>query len=484
MGFKKWIGATAASVLLAATFSTASIANAEEARTIADESIYDLLVDRFFNGTGTNDIDVNTKDNTMFAGGDFAGLIAKKDYVNKMGYTIMSIGPIFATEKYDGSMPTSYTALEEHFGTEEELLQVVTTYRDKNMEIMVDFPLSNVSENHEWASNSTWIATKTGGKLAWDLANTDVQQALQEALVNFVTKYDVGGIRLTNLAQADTAFVNELIAAVKVVKPTIYVISNENSDANFDAKFYEDTQDSFRNVYKNVDLDSSNLTVHVDEYLNGDVPTQLMIDNLNTNRFTLDSANENMFPPTRIKIALSGTLLLPGVPVVQYGSEIAMNGEAGQEAHQFYNFKTDTELVDYIEDLQTLRNQSATLRHGDFNLLQNDNGFVVFTRSSDEEKWVVIINNTGETQRIDISTAEVGEDKELRGMFDEDIIRQHEDGFYPVILDREMVEVYQVIEKRGLNKSYMIALGLVYVIFTWFVIVIIKRGRARRAEQD
>ena len=69
-------------------------------------------------------------------------------------------------------------------------------------------------------------------------------------------------------------------------------------------------------------------------------------------------------------------------------------------------------------------------------------------------------------------------------MFDEDIIRQHKDGFYPVILDREMVEVYQVIEKRGLNKSYMIALGLVYVIFTWFVIAIIKRGRKRRAEQD
>ncbi len=120
MRFKKWISATAASLLLATSLSVAPI-QAEETRTIADESIYDLLVDRYFNGSGQNDVDVNTQDPTQFAGGDFAGLVSRGENIVELGYTIVSIGSVFATEKYDGSLPTSYTELEPHFGTAEEL---------------------------------------------------------------------------------------------------------------------------------------------------------------------------------------------------------------------------------------------------------------------------------------------------------------------------------------------------------------------------
>ncbi|ACA38811.1 hypothetical protein Bsph_1203 [Lysinibacillus sphaericus C3-41] len=72
--FKKWISATAASLLLATTFvSTTPVAHADAKATtsIAEESIYDLLVDRFFNGSGTNDFDTNTQDPSKFAGGGF-----------------------------------------------------------------------------------------------------------------------------------------------------------------------------------------------------------------------------------------------------------------------------------------------------------------------------------------------------------------------------------------------------------------------------
>ena len=100
MKFKKWISATAASLLLAASFvGTIPVAHADESatRTIAEESIYDLLVDRFFNGSGTNDFDTNTQDPSKFAGGDFTGLQDKMKFIGEMGYTIVSIGPIFST---------------------------------------------------------------------------------------------------------------------------------------------------------------------------------------------------------------------------------------------------------------------------------------------------------------------------------------------------------------------------------------------------
>ena len=480
--FRKWLGVVTASVLLSTSFALAPV-NAEETRTIADESIYDLLVDRFFNGIGSNDDEfVNAKDPSMFAGGDFNGLVKKIDYITNMGYTMLSIGSVFATEKYDGSMVTSYAQLDKRFGTEDELKNVVKKYNDRDMKIMVDFPLSNVSPNHEWASQTGFVASTNDGQIQWNLSNQTVQTALIEAVVNFVDTYKVNGIRLTNIEGADTAFLNEVIAALKAAKPDIYVIANAESDANFDAKFYEDTASLYTNAFKNVDLNTTGLEDHINEAMSG-TPILTMPDTIWSDRFTLASTTENMYPPTRSKISIASTLLLPGVPVIPYGSEIAMNGTAGEEAHQYYNFKTDSELVDYVGQLQSLRNDSDTLRSGNFKWLENKDGYMVFERKSDTETWIVVINNSSKTKRINIPVAELGEGKEVRGMFDSEIIRENRDGNYTIILDREMVEVYQVIEARGINTSYIIALGLVVVLYTAFMIVIMKRGKKRRAEQ-
>ncbi|HBT73962.1 MAG TPA: alpha-amlyase [Lysinibacillus sp.] len=486
MKFKKWISATAASLLLATSFvSTTPVAHADEKATtsIAEESIFDLLVDRFFNGSGTNDFDTNTKDPSKFAGGDFTGLQDKLKFIGEMGFTIVSIGPIFSTEKYDGSLLTSYTTIERHFGTTEEFQSVVEAYKAKNMSIMVDFPLNNVSPNHEWAKDSSkadWIASTNNGQVQWDLSNKAVQEALIQSATEFVSTYDVGGIRLTNIAEADIAFVNAMIAALKETKASLYVIANEESDADFDATFSPATADIYRNIFKNVDMDSSKLM----EPFTGEKPTQIMVDSLETHRFTFDSATENMFPPTRLKMAMGALFMLPGIPVVQYGTEIAMNGEAKPDTHQLYNFKTDEELIDYIKNVQSLRNQSATLRKGDFEVITNDNGLLVFTRTSDEEKWVIMVNNTGKTQRVDLTPAQLGEGKMLNGILHEEKVRINEKEVYPVILDREMVEIYQVRNDEGLNMPYMVALGLVWVIFIGFVVIIIKRGKVRRQEQD
>lgn len=483
--FKKWISVTAATLLLATSLISATpTAHADEVstRTIAEESIYDLLVDRFFNSSGTNDFDTNTQDPSKFAGGDFAGLQDKLNFIGEMGYTIVSIGPIFSTEKYDGSMPTSYSTIERHFGTSEEFQSVIEAYKAKNMAIMVDFPLNNVSPNHEWAKDSAkqnWIASTNNGQVQLDLTNKEVQDALIKSATDFVTTYDIGGIRLTNIADADTAFINDVIKALKDAKKSLYVISNEASDANFDASFSPTTADIYRNIFKNVDMDSSKLM----EPFTSEKPTQILVDSLETHRFTFDSANENMFPPTRLKMAMGALFMLPGIPVVQYGTEIAMNGEAKPDTHQIFNFKTDEELIDYIKNVQSLRNKSTTLRKGDFEVITNEDGLLVFTRTSDEEKWVIMVNNTGKTQRVDLTPAQLGEGKMLNGILHEEKVRINEKDVFPVILDREMVEIYQVKNDEGFNIPYMIALGLVWVIFIGFVFVIIKRGKVRRQEQ-
>lgn len=474
-----------AATVLAATLTVTPIANAEETRTIADESIYDVLVDRYYNGTSANDFDADSTDPTTFNGGDFVGLTKQLSQISKMGFTIISLGSVFPTEKYDGSLVTSYSGFEPRFGTEEEFESLVNTVNKNKIKTMIDFPLSYVSENHEWAQDSTkadWILETTNGQVRWDLSNEEVQKALIDAIVQIVSTYDVGGIRLTNLDNADTNFVNEIIGAIKEVNADIYVISNEESDADLDATYHNDTYQIFRSIYKNVDQDSTQLFKNLEPFMNGDgKPTQIMLDHIQSDRFIMDV---EAFPPTRAKLALATTLLLPGLPVMQYGTEIAMNGAAGPESHQAYHFKTEEELVDFVKNIQTLRNSSDTLRMGEFTLIENDNGLLTFMRSSDSEKWIVVINNTGKTQRIDVSEELVGEGKELQGMLESELVKINKEGTFPIVLDREIVEIFQVIDERGINIPYLIALGLVYVIFIAFIIAIMRKAKRTKSEKS
>lgn len=481
MRLNKWISSTVAALLLASTIAVAP-SYAEEERTIVDESIYDVLVDRFFNGSGSNDEDVDTQDNTKFNGGDFVGLSNKVEFVAQLGYTIVSVGSVFPTERYDGGLVTSYEGFEPHFGTEEEFVSMINTYNSKKMGIMIDFPLSNVSANHEWATTAekaNWVKSVDEGVAKFDFTNNDVKAALIEQVVALVEKYDLAGIRLTNIEEADTTFLNEVIAAIKA-KKDIYVIANSESEADFDAQVVNSMPQLFADSFKNVDLSSEQLINTITE----NDRALIQFDTLWSDRVTaaIMSDTGNNYPPNRLPLIYATSLLMPGTPMTTYGSEIGMNGVMGPEAHQYYNFKTDEELIKKIENIQTLRNSSATLRHGDFEVLKNENGFLVFKRESKDETWLVVVNNTAKTDRIDIPTEKLGIDKVITGLFETETIRTNSEGNYSIILDREMFEIYQVKDDRGLNVSYIVALSLVYIAFTAFVIIIVKRGRKRRAE--
>ena len=71
-----------------------------------------------------------------------------------MGFTMISLGPVFKTETYDGNRALSYTELEPHFGTAEELDELVKEIHKKDMKVIADFPLGKVSADHEWAKGT------------------------------------------------------------------------------------------------------------------------------------------------------------------------------------------------------------------------------------------------------------------------------------------------------------------------------------------
>ena len=473
----KWIYTTVIFSLIVSLIAPLSMQAATE-RTIQDESIYDLLVDRYFNKTIENDFEVDARVPSAFAGGDFMGVAEKLDHIQTLGFTMISLGPIFSTETYDGKRVLDYAKLERHFGTPEELAALIDQAHESNIRIMADFPMQNVSANHVWAedtNNASWIIENEDGTISWDYSNEESQQAVQDAVLAFIQQYDIDGLRLTEIEGIDTDVLNEIIASVKEENDRLFIISNEESDADFDAKLLVDQENLYRNMFKNVDLDTSKLA-----NFSTDEPVIHAIDSIESRRFTADAAEENMFPPTRWKMVMATLLSVPGVPIMTYGSEIAVNGESAPASHPILNFKTDEELIEFIADVQSLRNKSAALRTGSIEMLHNEAGFMVYKRWNDEETWIVAINNTGETQRFDLTEDMVGDKQELRGLFESDILRQTDDGKYRIVLDREVAEFYTVNNHVGINKGYMVALAFVYILFMGFIYLVWRKGKRKK----
>lgn len=451
---------------------------AEDHKLLQDESIYDLLVDRYYNGNYGNDVDIDTQDGHAFSGGDFLGITEKASYISELGFTLASIGSIFESNRYDGNEVRSYESFDPHFGTKEEFLQMVGALKDRNVGTIVDFPLNGISEQHEWIQNDGFQTVSNGEAVEWDATNEAVQEKLTATILAFVEEYeDLAGIRLTYLGDFEDAYLNELIQKIKETNDTLYVLTNEASAANFDLTFNSEKMDALIESYVQVDPDSSKLSLFEDQ----NEEDVIQLDELMGPRFTYEMTTLRMYPPTRWKVATTALFTLPGIPLLTYESEIAVNGEKAPDNHPIVNFKTDTELYDHITDMNKLRNQSETLRNGEFEMLHNEDGFTVFTRTSDEEKWVIALNNTSETSSFEIDAELIGDDKKLRGLLERESVLQAKDGKYRIVLEREIAEVFIVDEDAGYNTPYLIATILVYSSFFGLLIMIMRRGKKNKA---
>ena len=94
MKTEKWMLMTIILTLIVSMMSPLTTKSAAK-ETIEDESIYDLLVDRYFNQSFENDFEVNTQTPEAFAGGDFKGVVEKLDHIEKLGFSMISLGPGF-----------------------------------------------------------------------------------------------------------------------------------------------------------------------------------------------------------------------------------------------------------------------------------------------------------------------------------------------------------------------------------------------------
>jgi len=118
-----------------AVFSSGDTRTAEEWKS---RVVYQLLTDRF--SQGENDLDTKCTDLRDWCGGTYQGIISKLDYLEVLGITAIWISPIVENTKlgYHGYWAKNIYELESHFGTKEDLIELVTECHKRDIWVMVD----------------------------------------------------------------------------------------------------------------------------------------------------------------------------------------------------------------------------------------------------------------------------------------------------------------------------------------------------------
>jgi glycosidase len=479
----------------------------KEDRKWQDESIYSIMVDRFNNGDRNNDIDVNAKDPLAYNGGDIQGIIEKLDYIHEMGFTTIRLTPLFDNTKngYHGLWVNDFYKMDEHFGSLKTFQTLVKEAHERNMKVVIDFITNNVAADHPWLNDSSkqdWFHKKqdfpSGNGSQQELENgwsnslpdlnqdnPEVKQYLIDAAKWWINKTDIDGISLPEVNYVPISFWTDFSTAVKKEKKDLLlmgVMSNNKptelekyEDAGIDSMVNYQYSENLRKTFADTDRSFSVLYSEAENRSNSFLRATFM-DNEFTTRFTNDIVAEKQFPGSRWKTALVYLFTTPGIPVFYYGSEIALIGGKIPENHGQMSFRAEKELIDYLTKVGELRNQLPSLTRGTMEMLYDQKGMAVYKRVYKGETSIIAINNTSKSQSVTLTTEQIENGKELRGLLGGDKVKSNKNK-YMIILDRDNSEIYVVAEKSGINFPLIAGLVVVYLLCFLFLMKIRKNKR-------
>ncbi len=104
--------------------------------------IYQILIDRF---AGYKSTQWDTPD---FLGGNIRGIIEKLDYIKDLGVNTIWISPFNKTSAYHGYHITDFYKVEPHFGSEQDLKDLINEVHTRGMKIITDFIPNHCSNQH------------------------------------------------------------------------------------------------------------------------------------------------------------------------------------------------------------------------------------------------------------------------------------------------------------------------------------------------
>lgn len=199
--------------------------------------LYFLMVDRFNNGSSTNDAPITDPDvlpPANYKGGDLAGITQKiKDgYFNDLGVNAIWLSPVTQNpleayteyppphrkySGYHGYWPITLTTVDHRFGTSDDMHEMVAQAHAQGMNVLLDYVSNHVHEKNpileahpDWVTElilpdgrknirlwdeqrlTTWFDTFLP---SLDFSKQEVAEMLSDSAIYWIKKYNLDGFR-------------------------------------------------------------------------------------------------------------------------------------------------------------------------------------------------------------------------------------------------------------------------------------------------
>lgn len=449
--------------LLLALAVLSPVAFTKTAEEWKSRSVYQLITDRFAR-TDANNAQCDNFGN--YCGGTFKGIQNNLDYIQGMGFDAIWISPVVANTPggYHGYWVSNLYEINEEFGTEEELKELIQACHDRDIWVMVDVvanhigyvdnfdyssivPFNNASYYNPYVDCAT-VDPKNGSayETCWlsglpDLDQNDpfVRDTLMSWIADFVQTYDFDALRIDTVPHVSREFWAEFGKASGVFA----VGEVLNLDLNYLAS-YQGPLESILNYALYAALRESFQQGKpmgvIQDYFHDAVvkwPDMTTLGNFINNhdnpRFLSNSTNVEAF-----KASLAFTMTTVGIPMVYYGDEQAFNGgmDPANREPLWTDMNENSEIYEYLKTINKFRRESEFYNYDQIERLADDS-FYSFTRGP----YFFAFTNSLDSESRTISSHSYPEGTLLCNIFNNNDCTQVQNDEFSVVLNNGEVKI-------------------------------------------
>ncbi len=373
--------------------------------------------------------------------GDIRGIIDHLDYIRDLGIDVIYMTPIFKSDsshKYD---TIDYYQIDPSFGTAEDLRELVQKAHHYGMKVVLDavfnhtgrdfFAFKDILENKEKSKYLDWyfidkfpLDTEPGqapnfkcfgyygGMPKLNLKNPEVEKYVTDVACYWLKECDIDGWRMDVGDEISHYFWKHFRRAVKAVKKDALIIGEiwhyagdflegDEWDTVMNYPFYLNLIDLLADEKIGVSRFIQNLG-----YMKGRLNKKCyplmwnLIDSHDTARF-LHLCNNKQ----KQHLAAAFQLLMPGMPMIYYGDELAMPGANDPDCRRGMYWDEeyrDNEMLEWYKRLIQVRRTHACIVEGELaeTITRDEDGTIVLIRKNTEETIALIFNCSNDTKEF------------------------------------------------------------------------------------
>lgn len=368
------------------------------------------------------------------SGGTLQGILENLDYLADLGINCLYLNPVFAASSYHKYDTADYFSVDPCFGTEDDLRRLVSECHKNGIRVILDgvfnhcgsgfFAFQDVLKNGRASRYADWFyrlefPVRRGLPASYETfayvsempklntGNKEVAEYLCNVGTYWIRKADIDGWRLDVANEIDHGFWRRFREAVKSVKPDALLIGEiwedaspwlqgDQLDSTMNYRFAGLCRDFFAARSLSADQFDRRLHAMVLRYRTPMAYAQMnLLDSHDVPRFLSRCGGD----VGRLELALFFLMTFVGVPSVFYGDEAGLQGRSEEEYRRpmpWGDWPEQGALFRFLKGMIALRRRHEALVRGGFRTVAAEGtGLYAFSRSTEREGLLVVLNNSG-----------------------------------------------------------------------------------------